>query len=161
MDSENPTSKFVDDAEQIAASGRADAFKATLVRLAGKSGSNAWYVELLAGLSANVSSEYLLLKKAHSEQKDEASLLAWRARNLLELSAWALYCEENRENARRLYEDAGRDVTDILNLFHEWGKATAQEASFLDPLAKAKLELSERAASEGIETLEGPYKQSS
>jgi hypothetical protein len=70
-----------------------------------------------------------------------------------------VYCTTNEENARRLYEDAGRDVADILANFHNWGKATAQEASFLYPLANAKDELSERAASEGIETLDGSYKQ--
>jgi hypothetical protein len=36
---------------------------------------------------------------------DDAALLAWRARNLLELSVWSTYCAKTRENARRVYED--------------------------------------------------------
>jgi hypothetical protein len=50
-------------------------------------------------------------------------------------------------------------VADIFTVFQNWGKATEQDANFLDPLANAKHELSERAASEGIETLDESYKQ--
>jgi hypothetical protein len=83
----SPASKFVDDAAQIGASGRWAALNATIVRLAKNPGSNnAWYVQVLAGPYSNIFSEHLLLKRAHAEEQGDASLLAWRARNLLELS---------------------------------------------------------------------------
>jgi hypothetical protein len=153
----NPFPKFIADAAQIRTSGRVEAFATTLKRLANTSGPNGWYVELLAGLCGNATSELSLLTKAY-EGKLDPPLLAWRARNLLELSAWSIYCEANKENARRLYEDAGRDVKEIHDLFHDWGTDTEQDASFFVSIAKSDADLAARAASEGIKTLEGQYK---
>jgi hypothetical protein len=87
-------------------------------------------------------------------------LLAWRARNLLELSVWSNYCAKSRGNARRVYEDGVRDVRDVIDAYFNWGTATAQAADWLDPIATAKQALSERARlRDGIESLEGPYKK--
>jgi hypothetical protein len=157
----NPEPDFVDHAEQIGVSGRWNAVNVAIERLAKNPGpDNAWYVQLLAGLCSKVFSEYLLLKAAYAnDQGDDASLIAWRARNLLELSVWSVYCTKSRANACRLYEDAGRDVAEIYTTFQKWGKATAQDANFLEPFTNAKQELFERAALEGIETLDGSYKQ--
>src|SRR5258708_29492264 len=63
--------------------------------------------------------------------------VAWRARNLLELSVWSTYSAKNGDNARRVYEDAGRDVRGVYDAFIKWGTATAQAADWLDPLATA------------------------
>jgi hypothetical protein len=91
-------------------------------------------------------SEYLALKRAYADERErESSLLAWRARNLLELSAWCLYCAKDRPHARRLYEDAGRDVLGIYSGFEKWGTA-AKEADFLALFSTARRELSSRAA---------------
>jgi len=104
-------SRLVDEAANIAAPGRWAAVNKGIKHLAANSGAdNDWWVQLFASLCSQVFSEYLFLKRAHEEKRDEASLLAWRARNLLELSVWCLYCSKSRENARRLYADAGRDV---------------------------------------------------
>lgn len=86
-------------------------------------------------------------------------MIAWRARNLLEISIWSLYCAQNKENARIFYEDAGRDVVGIFNALTTWGKATSQDNNWLHPIEKAKQDISARAESEGIESLEGSYKQ--
>ncbi len=94
------------------------------------------------------------------KSKTDAPLLAWRARNLLELSVWSTYCAKGRENARRLYEDAGRDALGLYNAFTKWGAATAQSTVWLEPIANAKQDLSQAAASDGIESLDGAYKQS-
>jgi hypothetical protein len=157
----NPEPDFIDYAAQIGASGRWGAVNKAIERLAKNPRSdNAWYVQLLASLCSKVFSEYLLLKKEYAnDQDDDASLLAWRARNLLELSVWSEYCTKSKANARRLYEDAGLDVAEIYTTFQKWGKATAQDANFLEPFTNAKQELSERAASEGIEILDGSYKR--
>jgi hypothetical protein len=154
-------SRFVDDAAQVGASARWDAVNAAIERLARNPGSdNAWYVQVLGALCSKVFSEYLLLKNAYAEKREEdASQLAWRARNLLELSVWSMYVAQSRANARRLYEDAGRDAADIFAAFQTWGEATAQDTQFLDLFTSAKQELSARAASEGIESLDGSYKR--
>ena len=64
-------------------------------------------VQVIGGLCFCVFSEYLSLKRAYEEDRDRgSSLLAWRARNLLELSVWSIYSAKGRENARRLYRAA-------------------------------------------------------
>ena len=87
--------KFVDDAANIATSGRWAAVNAGIKRLAANPGvGNEWYVQLKGSLYFQVFSEYLHLKKAYEEKQDgDVSLLAWRARNLLELSGWSIYCQ--------------------------------------------------------------------
>lgn len=159
MDSE--FSRLIDEAEKIGTSGRWDAMNIALKRLAANPGlDNAWHVQVLGALCSNIFSEYLLLKSDYErKQRDDASLLAWRARNLLELSVWCVYFSKGRENARRLYEDAGRDALELYNAIDTWGKATAQNPDWFESSASAKKDLSERAASDGIETLDGAYKQ--
>src|ERR1700722_9166601 len=155
---ENAFNKVVADAAQIYSSGAMNAFATAIKELGDAGGPHGWYIELLAGLGDTANTEFTLLTNAY-EGKEETPLLAWRARNLLELCTWSMYSEAKKENARRLYEDAGRDEQDIYDLFHAWGTKTDQDASFLDPLAKAKVDLAARAAAEGIGTLEGPYKR--
>jgi len=153
-------SRWVDEAADIASSGRWAAVNEQIKRLADHPGpDNAWWVEVFASLSAQTFAEYLALKRAYQENRGDASLLAWRARNLLELSVWALYSAKSRDNARRLFEDAGRDANDLYDVFSKWGKATAQDADWLDSFTNAKRTLSERATSEGIESLDGSFKR--
>jgi hypothetical protein len=153
-------SRLVDEAANIAASGRWAAVNERIKYLAANPGvDNDWWVQLFASLCSHVFSEYLLLKRAHEEKREGASLLAWRARNLLELSVWCLYCSKSRENARRFYADAGRDVLGLFSAFTKWGGATAQDCDWIDLFTGAKQDLSQRAASDGVESLDGPYKQ--
>jgi hypothetical protein len=79
-------------------------------------------------------------------------VLAWRARNLLELWVWAKYFAKDEESARRLYEDAGRDALDTLVAFEKWTAAS-------EPLKEEKLLFLKRASNEGIASLEGGYKR--
>ena len=72
---------------------------------------------------------------------------------------WCLYVAKSRENARRLYEDAGRDARDVFSVFANWGVGTAQGADWIERLTNAQEGLSRRAAREGINSLDGPYKQ--
>jgi hypothetical protein len=152
--------KHVADAANVKSSGRWAAMNAKIERLAEKPGvGNEWYVQLFGGLCYQVFSEYHLIESAYGDERQNASLLAWRARNLLELSVWSRYFTNGRKEARRLYEDAGRDVLDMIGAFEKWGQTTAQSSDWLDPLASGKQELSQRAPAEGIETLEGSYKR--
>jgi Family of unknown function (DUF5677) len=86
-------------------------------------------------------------------------VVAWRARNLLELSVWCLFCSKSKENARRLYEDAARDILGLFSAFTKSGTATAQDPEWLDLFTGAKKGLSQRATSDGIASLDGAYKQ--
>jgi hypothetical protein len=153
-------SRLVDEAANVAASGRWAAVNERIEQLSANPGvNNGWWVQLIGSLCFQVFSEYLSLKRAHEERRGEAALLAWRARNLLELSVWSLYCSKSRENARRLYEDAGRDVLGLFSAFTKWGTATAKDPDWLDLFTGAKQDLSKRAASDGIASLDGNYKE--
>jgi len=153
--------RMVNEAAAIATSGRWDAVNSRIEFLAGNPGlGNAWWVHLFGGLCNQTFSEYLALKRAHQERKHgDAALLAWHARNLLELSVWAIYCVKSRDNARRLYEDAGRDARELYDKFIKWGTTIAQDPDWLRPIESAKQDLSQRALNDGIESVEGPYKK--
>jgi hypothetical protein len=154
-------SRLIDSAAEVGASGRWKAANKRVEQLATNPGKgNEWWVQVLASLCEKVFSEYLLLKHSYEEPKrDSVALLAWRARNLLELSVWSIYCSKSKANARRFYEDAGRDVFGLFSAFTKWGVATSQNAEWRDPLAGAMQDLSRRARAEGINSLDGPYKQ--
>ena len=100
--------------------------------------------------------KYLQLKRAYeTSPQDDSSLLAWRARNLLELSVWSMYFAKNSENARRFYEDAGRDVLGVFNAFAKWGARTGQDTGWMEALERSKRDLAQRAGDEGIASLDG------
>jgi hypothetical protein len=157
MDAE--LSRWVDEAKNIGTSGRWAAVNARIKKLCANSGAgNAWWVEVFSSLCASVFSEYLSLNRAYEDPRSEASLIAWRARNLLELSVWSIYCSKSTENARRFYADGGRDVLGLFSAFAKWSAATGRERSDVGAVDQAKGELSNRAAAQGIESLEGAYK---
>lgn len=153
--------RMVNEAAAIATSGRWDAVNARIKFLAQNPGSgNGWWWQLFAGLCNQTFSEYLALKDAYQDRKNgDVALLAWRSRNLLELSVWATYCAKSRENARRLYEDAGRDTREVFEALIAWGTKTAQGTDWLTPIKNAKQDLAQRALSDGTESPDGRYKE--
>lgn len=159
MDPELSTS--VDAATNIISSGRWSAVMTKVGRLAANASvDDGRHAGLLKSFGSHVFSEFALLKSAHAEdQEGDPRLLAWRARNLLELSVWSIYCSKSRANAWRFYEDAGRDLMDVFSAFERVGLATNQQPDFFDAFVGAKHDLSKRAASHGIESLEGQYKK--
>jgi hypothetical protein len=158
MDAE--LSRWVDEANKIGPSGRWAAVNARIEQLCANPGAgNTWWVEMFSSLCASVFSEYLSLKRAYEDPRSEASLIAWRARNLLELSVWSIYCSKSTENAHRFYADGGRDVLGLFSAFAKWSAATGRERSDVGAVDQAKGELSNRAAAQGIESLEGAYKR--
>jgi hypothetical protein len=108
--------RLANNAAQIETSGRWHAVKARVKFLAHNPGSgNGWWVQLFGGLCCQTFSEYLALKRTYEKKENgDAALLAWRARNLLELSVWATYCVTARENARRLFQRASCDGMESL-----------------------------------------------
>lgn len=154
-------SRFVDDAASIATSGRWNAVNERLKEMVGNPGGpdNVWFVQLFAGLCSQVFSEYLLLKRAYEENDArEVAVLAWRARNLLELSVWSIYCTKSRDNARCLYDDAWRDMNGLFTAFKVWGEATTQDAEWFQVGRNAQQDLFNQATTEGIESPNAKFK---
>lgn len=152
-------SRLVDEAASISTSGRWSAVNEKIQGLAASPGmGNEWWVQLFGALCFRIFSEYLLLKRAYEEKNKETALIAWRARNLMELSVWCLYCSKSNENARRFYEDAGRDVLEIYDAFTKWGTATGQDPEWLDHIKEGEKDISRQAVTDGIASLDGPFK---
>jgi len=152
-------SNFVAKAQDVKESGRWAALNEHIEKMAAEPGKgNGWYVQIYAQLCAQVFAEYHSLNRACEEpQYAEVSLLAWRARNLFELSIWAHYLAKGRKNARRLYEDAGRDAHELFATFEQWGKRNAEEPDWLEQIARGKTDLLDRAAQDGVEGLDARY----
>ena len=90
-------SRLIGEAARIQESGRWTAVNEAIERLAANPGAdNDWWVKVFGSLCAEMFSEYLALKRAYEEERDKTALLAWRARNLLGLSVWCLYCSKSR-----------------------------------------------------------------
>jgi hypothetical protein len=64
-------SRLVDEASNIAASGRWAAVNERIEHLSANPGvDNDWWVQMFASLCFQIFSEYLLLKRAHEEKRD-------------------------------------------------------------------------------------------
>ena len=101
--------------------------------------NNEWLVQLFASPCAQNFSEHLSFKRAYENQTDDAPLLAWRARATCSNCPFGRpTVPRSRKNARRVYEDAGRDVRGIYDAFIKWETATAPAADWLDRFATAQ-----------------------
>jgi hypothetical protein len=156
---DNAFSQFIANAASIKESGRWTALNERITKMAANPGlGNEWYVQLFGQLCYQVLSEYSSLKRVYDEKQNrDASLLAWRSRNLLELSVWATYFAKSMANARRLYEDAGRDAHELIGVFEAWGQKSGQSPDWLNSLENGKINIATHAANEGITTLDDRY----
>jgi hypothetical protein len=155
--------QWVQQAESIGKDGRWGAANTLVERLCANPGAAgpAW-VQVFASLAAATFSEYLALKRAYEDPKSDPALIAWRARNLLELSVWSIYCSRTKENARRFFADGGRDLLNLFAAFEKWTEIVNKAAIppiEMDEVAREKEELAARAALQGIDSLEGAYMQ--
>lgn len=158
MDSELAPS--VDYAVSIATSGRWAALNERIVHYAGtpEAGGHLHF-PLFGKLVFRVFNEYLALKAAYYEPStDDLSLIAWRARNLLELRVWAVYFCRDEQSARRIYVDAGWDARDLFKAMTKWGTETAQPEDWTAMFDDADSLLVQRASLVGIDDLDGSYK---
>jgi hypothetical protein len=159
---ENPDfTKWIEDAAQIRTSGRWTAVNAKIERMADNTGAgNEWYVQILSSLVFQLLSEYSRLTRTYEENRGtDISVLAWQARNLMELWVWCLYCTKSIENARRLYEDAGRDMLSMVSAYTKSVDGKAELTGVIEQMKLAEEDLRGRAVSEGIENLDGSYKR--
>ena len=164
MQLESPEfAQWVQQAESIGKHGRWGVANTLIEQLCANPGAAgpAW-VQVFASLAAATFSEYLALKSAYEDPKSDPALIAWRARNLLELSVWGIYCSRSRENALRFFADGGRDLLNLFAAFEKWTEIVNKAAippAEMKEVAREKEELAARAALQGIESLEGAYVQ--
>jgi len=148
------------EAEEIKASGRWAALNQKIEQLADNpNGYGSWQVKVFADLSFKNFSEYLALKKAYEDETEaDLSLLAWRARNLLEVSVWSAYCASSEGNAWIFYEDAGKDILDLHDAYRKWGEAVSIATEWIVSIEKSKNSLADIAEKKGV-VLDGPYQR--
>jgi hypothetical protein len=165
--SEEDTNFWIHKAESIKKSGRWAAINKQIERLASnpkvrelhfEGKQNEWLFEVFASLCAQTFEEYINLKKTHENKPGLAtSEIAWRTRNLLELFVWSGYCSTDIENARRFYEDAGRDMRDLADSFIKWGAATKQEPDWIQNFSDARKDLKEKMIQKEMINLDDGY----
>ena len=144
MTFENEFERGIYEAAEIKKSGRWVAMNQNIKNLANNTIEHeVSRVQVLATICFQNFSEYLALKAAY-EAESEPSLLAWRARNLLEIAVWAIYCSASKENALEFYEEAHKDVEDIYKSFIKWEETTPQNNDWLKPIVNAKQDISQK-----------------
>ena len=150
----------VNDAAGIASSGRWKEFNGKIAHCTRNiEADNQWHFMLFGSMWHQTCSEYHALKDSYSAPSgNDLSLLAWRARNLLELRIWATYFCRSEQNARRIYEDAGRDGLDLFKALATWGRAADRVTDWETKFKDADAILRERAKEKGIDDLDGTFK---
>lgn len=144
---------------EVRTSGRWEALNDKIKALAAHPAPHApWYVRTFGALVGETFGEFSCLEKAYEERHfKEVPLLAWRARNLLELSIWARYFSTSIENATRIYADAGRDARELFQRFADWGRQENYPEEWVDALERGRGDLVRRAADQGVDNLTDPF----
>jgi len=151
---------LISEAEYIKTSGRWSALNEKIKKLPPISDDEfGWLTRVFSGLTYRVFYEYLGMQEAHKRADDELAIVAWHARNLLELAVWSLYCTKSEDNTRRFYEDAGRDYNDLLLKLKKWGGKTNQGNEWQQMFTDSLQDLSKAAAQQGISDLNSKYLQ--
>lgn len=105
----------------------------------------AWHTQLTSKLISSIEKNCQELLRSMDEEW--LSETAWIARNLLELWIWASFCAASRENARRFYEDALRDVKGLCDSLNKAsavrGLKTLDADTALAQVASTKLGVTE------------------
>jgi hypothetical protein len=151
--------EFVEQAASIASSGRWEAVNGSVKQWAErrKTEDEIWYGQLFGSLCFRVFHEYNSLKEAYAAAWIDLALLSWRARNLLELSVWATFCETEPKRARQFFEDLGKDANNLLKAFQTWGEATGQSSDWFQRGSDARDRLTDAALSRGVASTDGRF----
>jgi hypothetical protein len=113
-----------------------------------------WHAQVLWTLAHSATAEYMSMKAAYDAPELDPCLVAWRARNLLELMVWSGYCMDKETNARRFYEDAGRDQKNLLSHTLKLGSASGGRAQWMQQVKRGMAELHQQAVAQGIDKLD-------
>lgn len=108
-----------------------------------------WFFSLISKL-------ILAVRRACSDvyktiDQDALSAAAWTARNVLELWVWLKYCAASRENARRYYEDAIRDMEGLVESLSKLHSLRGIPNSFENPARLGLAQVTQKQF--GVDTL--------
>lgn len=133
------SSNFSEKADEIRTSGKwADLDKKVYSLTKNHNGHDVEHVQVLSALHDQNLSEYHALKTAWESDRKDPSLIAWRARNLLEISVYSLYCAQSKENALRFYKDTERDASELYQKVLKWGENLSIGETWVAELRKSK-----------------------
>lgn len=158
--------EWIQKAESIKTSGRWSSINKEILRFASEPHyrrthfeglENDWMFEVFSSLCSQIFEEYLNLKEAHEKKNLATSEVTWRTRNLLELFIWVGYCSKSTDNARRFYDDAGRDMHDLADSFIKWGSNTGQDDEFIQNFVSTKDDLKFNAELRGVQNIDAKY----
>jgi len=149
---------FINEVEDIKTSGRWNSLNEKIKILSAVSDNESeWITSVFSGLIYRIFKEYHRMQEAHKYTDDDLAIVAWHARNLLELGVWSIYCTKNKGNARRFYEDAGRDHHDILVKLKEWGEKTHQGSEWKKENNNGLKHFTKAAAKKNVLDLDSKY----
>jgi hypothetical protein len=113
-----------------------------------------WREKQIAKLGLILTQSASDLVRAYSEE--QLTTLAWAARNLLEVSIWIDYCNLSEDRAKRLYDDAMRDLYGLSRAVHRIFelKAGTKDKGLEDKIS----EFSAFARSMGVDDLADDFK---
>jgi hypothetical protein len=126
-------------------------------------GADNWYSDSLMHLFSELTMAHSLLELTYNDERQlfilgKPSILAWRARNLLELSIWIYYFCHDRKCARRFYDDQARDMFDMMDGFKKLiAVMPTTEQSLHEVVQASKTRIAELAALQGMSDLDEQY----
>ena len=88
--------------------------KHALIQMEQRKTCEPWQLAVIVDLTGAIERNCEQLLETMS--KDGLPVVAWVARNLLELLVWVRYCGASRDNAWRFHEDALRDTKGLVDL---------------------------------------------
>ena len=129
---------------------RLNTIKLTLIVIDKRQAYEPWRLALAVDLVESI--ERNCEQMLETLGKDRLPVVAWIARNLLELHVWVKYCGVSRENAWRFHEDALRDVKGLMDNHKKTCDAMDIEDNFSAIAAQRIKEASEKLGLEDIDS---------
>lgn len=160
IDENSQSKSSIEQASDIEMSGRWSLFNQRItVLVTSFEEDSQWRFVLLANLADRVFYEFNKLRKSYMDPENDISLMAWRARNILELSIWSYYITRSEENAKKFEGDAARDALDIVGAYNKWGVKTAQDKDWIEKMKNTGEDIKQKAQSRNVHNLEKSYQR--
>ena len=129
--------KDIKEAETVISSGSLSDLRTSITQWKEKE----WLIHVFSGLLNKIEPEYTRMDTIYKKNGDQIEAIAWHARNLLELSIWVFFCTKKEENAKQFYDDALRDLADVIKAFGTYSsKVNGEESTALFNDGQSKLQ---------------------
>jgi hypothetical protein len=104
-----------------------------------------WYEDVLDSLWVELILSYTLLEQTYTQKTlsigfSRTAELAWRSRNILEVTVWALYCLSDKSRAYQFYGDRRRDLADWVSAFQQLAAFAAEFESLPEELDRSQFQ---------------------